>query len=92
MNMLIRIAAIIFMAITLAIGIAAVEPANKPNEKDKDGYTIFYLSLQNAVNIQNKTISITGQEGNRTLVFTNHVLSCGTWMNGDLVERQNVVC
>jgi hypothetical protein len=62
-------------------------------ETDKDGYILFTYSLADGLGVQaggkDPTIKVVEEKGGTTFVFENHVLSCGTVMNGRITMSKN---
>jgi hypothetical protein len=58
-------------------------------EAEKDGYWLFIFPYQDAkalVKKSSETINIKNEGKSYKYVFTNHILSCGTNMNGFIIE------
>jgi hypothetical protein len=66
--------------------ISAQDSAAKATVAEKDAFVLFDLSYGDADNIKDSTVTASGKEGKRSLTYTEHVLSCGTHMNGSLQE------
>jgi hypothetical protein len=90
---------LMLIAATAVNGFAA--PETKPElvkagpltETDKDGYILFTYSLADGLALQaggkDPTIKVVEGKGVTTFVFENHVLSCGTVMNGRIALSKN---
>ena len=76
---------ILILGMAAIAGLCAAE--SKATGKEKDGWTIFNLSYNDASNARKgKYIAIVKDEGGRTLNYTKLQLSCGTYMDGSLKE------
>jgi hypothetical protein len=79
-------------ALTVAALMAVLGPliaqdsAAKATVTEKDAFVLFDLSYGDANNIKDSTVTASGKEGKRSLTYVDHVLSCGTHMNGALQE------
>lgn len=81
------IRALTIAAVVTALGqVAAEDPAAKATLAEKDAFVLFDLSYTDASYSKDATIKISGKAGNRSLTYDEHVLSCGTHMNGALRE------
>jgi hypothetical protein len=58
-------------------------------DAQKDGYTLFSYSLNDAVNSDNKTIKTKTVDKKTVYTFNDHVLSCGTHMKGEIIKTDN---
>jgi hypothetical protein len=79
------------MCMILLLGIAAIAglsaAGSKATDKERDGWTIFNLSYNDAANARKgKYIAIVKDESGRALNYTKLRLSCGTYMDGSLKE------
>lgn len=80
------IAAVLLFACA-ALGARALAAESAATEKEKDGWTIFSLSYQDAsFKAKAKYITIVGDESGRTISYSKLRLSCGTYMTGTLGE------
>jgi hypothetical protein len=76
---------IFLLSMAAVAGLSAVE--SKASEKEKDGWTIFSLSYNDASNARKgKFIEVVKDESARTITYSKLRLSCGTYMSGSLRE------
>ena len=83
-SMLRALAATAFFAILGPL--AAEDAAAGATPKDRDAFVLFQLSYEFADYAKDPTAKASGKQGKRTLAYAEHVLSCGTHMNGELKE------
>jgi hypothetical protein len=77
---------ILLLGIVAVAGLSAAE--SKATAKEKDGWTIFDLSYNDASNAsKGKYVAIVEDESGRTLTYTKLRLLCGTYMDGSLKEN-----
>lgn len=81
------IRALTVTAVMGALGtLAAADPPAKATLAEKDAFVLFELSYNDAADLKDPTIKVSGKDGKRNLTYAEHVLSCGTHMNGTLRE------
>lgn len=76
--------ALAFLAIMGAL--AAEDSSGGATPKERDAFVLFRLSYEAGGNASDPSVKATGEEGRRKLAYAEHVLSCGTRMNGSLKE------
>jgi hypothetical protein len=79
-------ASIVLAFLAFLSPLAAEDFAAKATPTDKDAYILFALTYEGANYQARPTVSVSGKMGERTLTYTEHILSCGTHMNGVLTE------
>jgi hypothetical protein len=83
-----NLAAILLFACAV-FGAQAIAAESAATEKEKDGWTIFDLSYQDAsIKAKAKYIAIVEDEGGRSIEYSKLRLSCGTYMTGSLREAK----